>query len=75
MTTSTITFFELTGTDARDALAAFGAQIAQRGTPCELMASTTQEHLYLLVCRGAPSTEHAPADARTWAFEPIERFA
>ena len=75
MAATTVTFVELAGDRARDELTAFAARIAPLGTPCELMASTTQATLYLLVCRGAPATDDAPSDARVWTFETLESFA
>lgn len=74
MAASTITFFESSGHDARSALASYGARIARAGIPCELMASTSQDALFLLVCRGEPPREDAPEDAKVWTFEPVETF-
>lgn len=74
MAASTITFFEASGHDARSSLASFGARIARAGIPCELMSSTTQEGIFLLVCWGEPRREDAPEHAKTWTFEPLETF-
>lgn len=74
MAATTITFIELSGPGARDALASLGARAGRRGTPCELMASTTQPDLYLLVCRGDPGEEGAPPESRRWTFVPVEAY-
>lgn len=81
------TFVELSGERAGDVLAAYGASVARAGDACELLASETQEDLFLLVCHGSrPAAEGReesgserrlpalPAGAKTWAFRMIEVY-
>lgn len=72
MDSETVTFIELSGPTARADLTAIADEAARRGASCELLASTAEPGLHLLVCRGTAELPGAPADARRWAFVPVE---
>ena len=59
-------FYELQGERARGTLEAFAHSL---GGETELLESTTQPGLFLLLCRGdAPADAPVPAGAKVWQF-------
>jgi hypothetical protein len=81
------TFVELSGKTAGDLLAAYGKSVAEQGAACELLASETQENLFLLVCHGAEASVDGredtgaaqwlpalPVGAKTWTFRMVEVY-
>ena len=62
-------FVELAAPDAHEVLTALARRIAAEGTATELLRSTDQADLWLLLVRGeAPPTADLPGAARTWHF-------
>ena len=64
-------FYELQGEGARGALEAFARSLGE-GAETELLESTTQPDLFLLLCRTDPPTsEGVPAGAKVWQFRVV----
>ena len=64
-------FYELSGDAARVRLKAFTPALTALGWDVELLESTTQQNLFLLLCRGADATPlpgDIPTGVRVWQF-------
>lgn len=67
-----VTFIEMRGNGAAEALRALQAGCRERGEACELLVGRAQPDLYLLVCQG-PGPERLPAgEVRRWAFDRVD---
>lgn len=66
-------FYELQGEGARERLGAFARTLEKAGIPAELLESTAQSDLFLLMCRPGEATLPAPAPAGTkvWQFRAV----
>ncbi len=66
-----MTFYELQGVGARAVLGAFARSLGA-GAETELLESTTQPGLFLLLCRSeAPLDVQVPAGAKVWQFRAV----
>jgi len=66
-----VIFYELQGEGAREVLGAFARSLGA-GAETELLESTTQPDLFLLLCRGdAAAGVQVPAEAKVWQFRTV----
>ncbi|MDF1522642.1 MAG: hypothetical protein P1P87_07465 [Trueperaceae bacterium] len=70
---ASVRFVELAGTDATRVLRALAADWRAAGAAVELLASTDQPDLWLLVARGGDpgAGPAAPTGARVWRFRSV----
>jgi hypothetical protein len=70
-----VRFFELSGTDAADALAPLADAWRGAGADVELLAAIDQDDLWLLVARGGgePAAPRVPTGTRVWRFRSVAR--
>lgn len=69
-------FYELAGDGARERLEALSPALTALGWEVELLESTAQPGLFLLLCRGADATPlpgDAPVGAKVWQFRRAAR--
>jgi hypothetical protein len=67
-----VTFIEMRGDGAAEALRTLQADCRLRGEANELLVGREQPDLYLLVCRGPGPVRLPAGDVRRWAFDPVE---
>lgn len=73
VTLGDVTFYELAGEGAKTKLEALAGDLQKAGMTTELLESTGQPGLFLLVCRGAENAHpDAPAGAKVWQFRRVD---
>ena len=66
-----MTFIEMRGDGAADALRELRRDREAHGEACELLVGREQPDVVLLLCRGPGPAQLPPGEVRRWTFDPL----